>query len=79
MKRILETAGEIAAIDMEDPDAVKLPKLRALLDKFIEKDVQKTNPYLSVQSHNTYYPGWGGVPYDFIPLASPVLLKEGEE
>ncbi len=79
VKRILETAGEIAAIDMEDPDAVKLPKLRALLDKFIEKDVQKTNPYLSVQSHNTYYPGWGGVPYDFIPLAPPVLLKEGEE
>ena len=79
VKRILEMAGEIEPIKMSDPQAVKLPKLKALMDKFIEKDVQKTNPYLSTQSSNTYYPGWGGVPYDFIPLAPPVLLKEGEE
>ncbi len=83
VKRILETAGEIVPIDMEDPDDVKIPKLKALLDTFIKKDVQKTNPYLGSNNTNTkggtYYEGWGGVPYDFIPLAPPVLLEEGEE
>lgn len=79
VKRILETAGEIAPINMEEPDAVKLPKLKVLLDKFTEKDIQKTNPYLSSKSHNTYYPGWGGVPLEFVPLHPPVLIESDED
>ena len=61
--------------------------MQKIMEIFKAKDIQKTNPYLNsnntnsanVKTGNTYYEGWGGVPYDFIPLAPPVLLKEGEE
>ncbi len=87
VKRLLETAGEVIPTEKGEPLAVRASKLQKIMEIFKAKDIQKTNPYLNgnntnsanVKTGNTYYEGWGGVPYDFIPLAPPVLLKEGEE
>lgn len=45
--------------------------MKILMDKFLAKDVEKTDK----NSSNTKS-GWGGVPYDFVPLGSPILIVE---
>lgn len=58
-------------ITKDDSDQVKAQKMKILMDKFLAKDVEKTDK----NSSNTKS-GWNGVPYDFVPLGSPVLIIE---
>ena len=71
VKRILEISKEVDPITKDDSDQVKAQKMKILMDKFLAKDVEKTDK----NSSNTKS-GWNGVPYDFVPLGSPVLIIE---
>ncbi len=73
VKRILEIAGELEPISSNDSDEVKAAKMKAAMDKFVAKDVKKKeNAAMSAAAPG----GWGGVPYDFKPLAPPILIIE---
>ncbi len=73
VKRILESTGEVESIKSTDSDVVKAAKMQILMDKFVQKDVQKTdNTGISSNTNG----GWEGVPYDFVPLAPPIMIIE---
>ena len=71
VRRLLEIAGELTPIYNSDSQEVKAAKIKVAMDKFIAKDIKKS-PNAVISS--AAYSGWGGVPYDFIPLAPPVLI-----
>ena len=71
VKRILEISREVDPITKDDSDQVKAQKMKILMDKFLAKDVEKRDK----NSSNTKS-GWNGVPYDFVPLGSPILIVE---
>ena len=71
--RILEIAGELTPVDEDDTPAVKASKLQAALERFLAKDIEKTE---NATKASASFIGWDGVPYDFIPLAPPVLIEE---
>ena len=70
VKRLLETAGEVTPTKKDDPLAVRASKLQKILEIFIPKDVQKTNPYGTKANTKAAVT----VPYDFTPLAEPVMI-----
>lgn len=43
------------------------------LEKFLQKDVQKTD---NTSTSSNTKGGWEGVPYDFVPLAPPIMIVE---
>ena len=72
VKRLLETAGEVIPTVKGEPLAVRASKLQKILEIFIPKDKQKTNPYGTSSSSNTK--AAVTVPYDIQLLAEPVLI-----
>lgn len=45
VKRLLESAGEVTPTENGEPAAVRAAKIQKVLEIFLEKDIQKTNPY----------------------------------
>ena len=72
VRRILEIAGELTPVNDNDTPTVKAAKLQAALDRFLATDIQKTENATKASA----YAGWDGVPYDFVPLAPPVLIED---
>lgn len=73
VRRILEIAGELTPVNDNDTPTVKAAKLQAALDRFLATDTQKTE---NATKASASFVGWDGVPYDFIPLAPPVLIED---
>ena len=73
VRRILEIAGELTPVDDDDTPSVKASKLQAALERFLATDTHKTE---NATKSSTSFEGWDGVPYDFIPLAPPVMIDE---
>lgn len=72
VKRILELAGELTPVTKDDSPSVKASKIQKAMEKFLVKDTKKTEN----ATKSSTYMGWDGVPYDFIPLAPPVMIEE---
>ena len=72
VKRILELAGELDPITKDDSPTVKASKIQKAMEKFLPKDTKKTEN----ATKSGTYTGWDGVPYDFIPLAPPIMIEE---
>ena len=68
VKRILEIAGEVEPFSHSYSPEQKAQKLQKVMERFLERDVQKTDP--------NAVKGWEGVPYDFVPLGRPVLIDK---
>lgn len=67
--RILEMSGEVTPRVVDEAAAVRASKIQTTMEKFLEKDIEKTDQ--TGLPSNTV--GQYGIPYNFKPLGKPIL------